>query len=427
MKTKHFKSYRFIVALFMASVLTLGFAADNTRVFAIPDLQFYSGNRILYYDPDSGLCEAGGTSLRGGSTEEKIWNYLVDKGLSPEQAAGIMGNMYEESKFSPLARQSDGDLWDSVYKKAWGLVQWDGGRRYTAPKGGVLGKLREKHPDLVKYTTPEYDSADSKVPAKDLDTMTLFQLDYMYGESIKRRVTADGFGSGDNEWEVLKLQTTVARAALYWHANFEVSDDKEEAIKERITAGNTILKKYSANTGKVGTTVSTECGTAPGNLGQTTLLYAHPQYHPDPYLQRMPKYTEAVDRAKKDGRYTGDPCSGGGVDCGAFVTILLNDSGFDPAYNHNGKGGFTGVQKAWAEKNWKTLGKGNDINVADLRPGDVAHKEGHTFLFVGKDIPGFGEGDSSFKGVASASQCQRAPMAGHESMTDSDVTWYQKR
>lgn len=36
--------------------------------------------------------------LTGQNNEEKIWNYLVEKGLSKAGAAGLMGNLYAESK-----------------------------------------------------------------------------------------------------------------------------------------------------------------------------------------------------------------------------------------------------------------------------------------------------------------------------------------
>lgn len=37
-----------------------------------------------------------------------IWNYFIQKGISPRVAAGIMGNMYIESKFNSAVRSSSG-------------------------------------------------------------------------------------------------------------------------------------------------------------------------------------------------------------------------------------------------------------------------------------------------------------------------------
>ena len=139
---------------------------------------------------------------------------------------------------------------------------------------------------------------------------------------------------------------------------------------------------------------------------------------------KKPEYAEAITKAKSEGRYVGDSCFGGGVDCGGFVTTILHDSGFEPRYNHNGKqsegAGATSTQRAWAEANWQNLGTGGSVNVNDLKPGDVAHSPGHTFVYVGH-IDGFATE------IASASQCETAPKAGMESLVSESVTWFRKK
>lgn len=160
-------------------------------------------------------------------------------------------------------------------------------------------------------------------------------------------------------------------------------------------------------------------------IESTVLAYAWPSYT-EGKTEKKPAYQKAVTRAKSKGQYTGDTCFGGGVDCGAFVTRLLIDSGFEPDYNYGGKGGNTDYQLKWLKANWQELGRGNKIDPADLQPGDVAivvYPSGdahHTFVFVG-DIKGFNSN------IASASQCQRAPMAGAESKTGSDVIWFRRK
>lgn len=54
----------------------------------------------------------------GDGVEEICWNYLVGKGLSDEAAAGIMGNMQQESSFDTSADNGTHH----------GLCQWGGGR-----------------------------------------------------------------------------------------------------------------------------------------------------------------------------------------------------------------------------------------------------------------------------------------------------------
>lgn len=170
-----------------------------------------------------------------------------------------------------------------------------------------------------------------------------------------------------------------------------------------------------------------------GDLSATTLAYAWPTYKGKggDATQAKKEYEKAVADAQKLGEYVGGTIAwcrtnkgksvfSDGVDCGGFVTRLVTDSNWDPGYNYNGKGGPTPTQEKWLQENWQKLGRGSEIDTGTLKAGDVAMLPGHTFIYVG-DIPGF-----SSK-IASASLCNRAPMAGKESLTDSDVTWYRKK
>lgn len=44
--------------------------------------------------------------LTGKTNEEKIWNFLVGKGLSKAGVAGLMGNLYAESGLNPKNLQN---------------------------------------------------------------------------------------------------------------------------------------------------------------------------------------------------------------------------------------------------------------------------------------------------------------------------------
>jgi len=56
-------------------------------------------------------------------------------------------------------------------------------------------------------------------------------------------------------------------------------------------------------------------------------------------------------------------------------------------------------------------------STADMRPGDIAIRDGHTYMYVGKQ-PGFGTK------IASASLDGRAPMAGSETPADPSYQWF---
>ena len=193
---------------------------------------------------------------------------------------------------------------------------------------------------------------------------------------------------------------------------------KDEVKNIRGTAAQKIYERFNGTGGSGGGCPSSSGG---GDFIDYVKRYAWPER--TVRTDKKPEYAEAIEKAKRENRFTGGTCYGGGVDCGAFVTTILNDSGFDKNYNYGGEGGKagpTGVQRAWAEANWQTLGNGSSINVADLKPGDVAHSPGHTFVFVG-NIDGFNSN------IASASLCEYAPKAGNESLTSPSVTWFRKK
>ncbi|HZM64405.1 MAG TPA: hypothetical protein VFB59_04700 [Candidatus Saccharimonadales bacterium] len=138
------------------------------------------------------------------------------------------------------------------------------------------------------------------------------------------------------------------------------------------------------------------------------------------------RYAAAVERTRKAGGYTGWGCYGGGVDCGAFVTIVMRDSGADPNYN-SGPTGNTTQQLAYLRRSSGAGGKYTKLNPAtknDLKGGDIAIREtgqfggraGHTFFYVGGEL-----GDDFHGESASASACERAGMA---SPTD-DIDMYE--
>jgi N-acetylmuramoyl-L-alanine amidase len=232
---------------------------------AFPE-DFYSGNDVLFWNPDACTNGGGTGTLSGNSDAEKIWNFLIGKGLTAVQAAGVMGNIQAESGYIPTRHQGSGDLWNSNYTgNAWGLAQWDGGRRYASPDKGILGKLRKDQPNLEKYTGLEYDyagdsAAKAKIPAADLDALMLFELNYLFDESNSRAVTASGFGKAANEWETLKLQTTIENATVFWHNNFEVSNDSPAKVLQ--TRGGFAKDAYNSFKDKAPPTTGT---TNPGD------------------------------------------------------------------------------------------------------------------------------------------------------------------
>lgn len=408
--------FRYLVCL----VLMFSLFPSGSYVAAY-DKRFFSSNEILIYNPDDEPCSFTGgaiTTLSGTNSRQKVWNYLIAKGLSPEQTAGVMGYIRYKSDFTPTRYSDDG---------AWGLLQWSGPRLFEEPSRGILGEIPS---NLEKYVDESFDTTrhpDAIIPPEDLDALMLFQLNYMYDESSVREVTTSDFGSGTNEWDLLKHQLSVDLAASFWAENFGELDsatDSSEII--------TIIDYANGLFGELDGTVADDGGESVcggyGSLETKVLEYAWPEYHSAPYTTKKPEYATAIDKAKSSGGYVGGSIYPG-VDCGGFVTRLVVDSGFDPTYNHNGKisdgASTTPTQQAWLISNWESLGNAASINVADLEPGDVAIKSGHTFIYVGV-IEGFDSDRASASIGGDSGSSWRAPMAGKESLVDAEYTWYRK-
>lgn len=389
----------FMLATLIAatSAPALAFADDDKSFFGTNDIIFYSSEKSCVAGSSGALVAGDGTNPKTPEEVKKVvWGFLLGKGLSPEQTAGLMGNIQQESGFRPDAVEGGNGI-------GFGIVQWSFERR----------------------TTLENAAKQQGVPASSL----AFQLEYLFQESNARKSKTY---PGVSEWEGMKRQPDVRAATLYWEDNFERSADGPDKLEGRVKFAQAIFDEFN---GKVGATGSAKCGVIDNSSFLATVKsYAWPEYHAAPYVTAKPEYVTALNRARAEGRYIGGDVTPG-IDCGGFVTTLMVDSKFEPAYNYEGlvaKGaGITGTQERWLQANWQVFGKGNAVNVADLQAGDVAMQPGHTFVFVGDK----GNKPEGFDGiVASASirgdggpDLRRAPMAGRENPNAPSITWYRKK
>lgn len=157
-------------------------------------------------------------SLRGKSNEERIWNYLSDKGLSPCGVGGLMGNLYWESGLIPTNLQNtfekklgytDKEYTDAVdhgtYTNfvrdgaGYGLAQWTYHTRkaallaFSQETGRSVGDLECQLDFLWKELSEGYKSlltalktATAVRAASDL-VLTQFERPANMGESVKKQ------------------------------------------------------------------------------------------------------------------------------------------------------------------------------------------------------------------------------------------------
>lgn len=172
-----------------------------------------------------------------------------------------------------------------------------------------------------------------------------------------------------------------------------------------------------------------------GNIAAKAIEYAWPTAHNSPFLERNPAYNAAITKALQNGSYTGptDPLHAG-IDCGGFVTRVMQDSGADPGYNPgmvvNGVKlqnvvGQQAYLNAHPEK-YENLG----TNPGTLQPGDIAIISTHTFIYVGPnattpDGKKF-DGDIAEASYGGTGGPWWAPMAHHVyyQLNGEKFTWY---
>lgn len=135
----------------------------------------------------------GGADLSGEQAELFIFKYLISKGLEPWQAAGMLGNMHEESTYNPQRLQNtpvdkrtpaesltpeqlgDNDL-------GWGLVQFTPPGKYitTIEPRTDANKITTQLDFILKqFETNEKPAGDKlKATRTPREAATSFELDY---------------------------------------------------------------------------------------------------------------------------------------------------------------------------------------------------------------------------------------------------------
>jgi hypothetical protein len=228
---------------------------------------FYSGNNILYYDPNAKDCAApvAGTPsgpLVGNDNTEKVFHYFTGKGLSAEQAAGIISNFKKEAydRIDPGASE-DGTIKQAgyipVHGTGFGIAQWT---------------WDDRQKPLV---------ALSQSSGRSIVDLSL-QLDYVWQELNQKF---------PNALASLKAATTPEDAAFVFHRDYEGSNDSKETI---VTArGGGARKAYdklkSLALATPNTAVSSNCSSQPGTgpntdstkfLSDSFVIYNQCQFPP---------------------------------------------------------------------------------------------------------------------------------------------------
>ena len=121
-----------LLLLFISFLLAL----SPSKLFAI-DETFYSGNDILFYDPNAGRCnptvappsDSGTITIVANENVEALIKYFTqEQGFSLAAASGIAGNIMMESGFNPAKKEGGAIASDDEnilsFSGGFGLAQW---------------------------------------------------------------------------------------------------------------------------------------------------------------------------------------------------------------------------------------------------------------------------------------------------------------
>jgi hypothetical protein len=300
-------------------------AADEDSSGSSCDESFYSSNDILFYNPCATTCStnpAGSSTvdvLRGKNNGEKIFNFWVDAGFSPQQAAGITGSMQHEGGFSPF-RQEMSQGWPAG---GWGIAQFTAGQR-AAATAYVREAIGED--TFNQYYKPDFGGAvlesNNFVPdgvSTDInDKFLIAELNYLM-DHIKtlqpNNIRRDFYQRDFNQvvsptvslYDYLKTVVQAGDAAAAWTYLYEFPANIKSTATERASSAASILTMYSNGT-------STSCG---GNLtaGGMNLEQG---------IKFMKDYTSNPDNAQYIGG-SGRDCPGGPLsNCVSFSVYFVN-------------------------------------------------------------------------------------------------------
>ena len=184
--------------------------------------------------------------LTGKNNEEKIWNYLIEKGLSKAGAAGLMGNLNAESALNPKNLQNSYEkklgYTDDSYTAAVDNGSYNNFVRDSAGYGLAQWTYWSRKQNMLEF---------ARAAGKSIGDLEM-QLDFLFKELSEGYKTV---------LATLKAATTVKAASDSVLLNYERPADQSEAVKKkRASYGQTYYDRYAGAASKPGNGGNTMTG-----------------------------------------------------------------------------------------------------------------------------------------------------------------------
>jgi hypothetical protein len=349
--------------------------------------------------PEGGGGCGCGAGLGGGNNVQQAFNYLVSNGFTPEQSAGMVGNMIHESAVLP--QRLNGTTEDVIttpaqamgLDKAWGVVQWYPGSKMIGPSRAA-GK------------------SDAEIGS------LKYQLDFVINQ-LKGGQPLPEKEAGDAVYAA-KTPEDAAFAFAFKFERFS-KDPSDPEFNDRRAEAREVFAQFgkSAPAGGPSSGPGSACGQGSGNIAEVAKSLAWPDKDLSKYgttgsnqgdeKRAKPEFVAAM-KAVEEYDMGGEAIF---TDCGRFVATVMRFSGADPDYPEVG----TDVQRNYLESSGKYQRFGG-VPPNGMQPGDILNGPGHTYLYVGP----WGEGNSYDS--ASGSLHGHVPTADHSYSIGGQFTVY---
>ena len=156
--------------------------------------------------------------LTGKNNEERIWNFLISKGMSSAGAAGLIGNLYAESALNPKNLQNSYEKklghTDDSYTAAVDNGSYSNFIRDSAGYGLAQWTYWSRKQNMLEF---------ARAAGKSIGDLEM-QLDFLFEELSEGYKTV---------LAVLKTTASVKAASDSVLLNFERPADQSEAVKKK--------------------------------------------------------------------------------------------------------------------------------------------------------------------------------------------------
>ncbi len=298
----------------------------STRAQPVCDTEFYNKNDIPFFNPCIESCGSGSfpiatstIKIRGEGNAEKTYNFLVDAGLTDQQAAVTAASLYHRSGLSAF-RQQAGVEWE---QGGWGIAQFSGEQRTTLKSflaRNVGSATFATYYDEVYggVVTESTGFVPDGVPIEINDDFLIEELrfffDYIDTLLVDDALVTSVYGETDEVYDRtstfltnLKSLEQIDDIARVWTRLYNPPESPDTVISSVSNTAREFLQQYSKGT-------SSNCG---GNLvaGGMDLQTA---------IDFVEKYKTSPDSINFIGG-AGQGCNGGALsNCVSFSVYFIN-------------------------------------------------------------------------------------------------------